>query len=47
LGTASTGAALKRVASLVARGTLPGSVASDVAEEIGRILDSDITCVVR
>jgi hypothetical protein len=38
---------LKRVATLVARGTQPGSVAAAVAEEIGRILDSDITCVVR
>jgi signal transduction histidine kinase len=40
-------AALRRVATLVARGTQPGEVFAAVAEEIGRILDAEVACVVR
>jgi signal transduction histidine kinase len=40
-------AALRRVATLVARGTPPVTVFSAVAEEIGRILTAEVTCVVR
>ncbi len=39
--------ALRRVATLVARGTQPGEVFAAVAEEIKRVLDMDVTCVVR
>jgi len=40
-------AALRRVATLVARGTQPGEAFAAVAEEIGRILDAEAACVVR
>jgi signal transduction histidine kinase len=40
-------AALRRVATLVARGTPPVTVFSAVAEEIGRVLAAEVTCVVR
>jgi len=40
-------AALRRVATLVARGTQPGEVFAAVAEEIGRTLDAEAACVVR
>jgi GAF domain-containing protein len=40
-------AALRRVATLVAKGTQPDEVFAAVAEEIGRILDAEVTCVLR
>jgi signal transduction histidine kinase len=40
-------AALRRVATLVARGTAPEEVFAAVAEEIGRVLTAEVTCVVR
>jgi len=40
-------AALRRVATLVARGTEPGEVFAAVAEEIGRVLEIDNTSIVR
>jgi signal transduction histidine kinase len=40
-------AALRRVATLVARGTQPREVFAAVAEEIGRILDAEVACVLR
>jgi signal transduction histidine kinase len=39
--------ALRRVATLVAKGTQPDEVFAAVAEEIGRILDSELACVLR
>ena len=40
-------AALRRVATLVARATPPREVFAAVAEETGRLLDADITCTSR
>jgi len=40
-------AALRRVATLVAKGTQPDEVFAAVAEEIGRILDAEVACVLR
>jgi signal transduction histidine kinase len=40
-------AALRRVATLVAKGTQPDEVFAAVAEEIGRILDAELACVLR
>ena len=40
-------AALRRVATLVAEGARPGAVFAMVAEEAGRLLDSDLTTVAR
>jgi signal transduction histidine kinase len=40
-------AALRRVATLVARGVQPGEVFRAVAEEIGRVMEIEVSCVVR
>ena len=40
-------AALRRVATLVAKGTQPDEVFAAVAEEIGRILDAQVACILR
>jgi signal transduction histidine kinase len=40
-------AALRRVATIVARSVQPGDVFATVAEEIGRVLDVEVTAVVR
>jgi signal transduction histidine kinase len=40
-------AALRRVATLVAKGTQPDEVFAAVGEEIGRILDAEVACVLR
>jgi signal transduction histidine kinase len=40
-------ASLRRVATLVARGTRPADVFAAVAEEVGRVIDVDSTSVVR
>jgi signal transduction histidine kinase len=40
-------AALRRVATLVARGVPPGDVFAAVAEEVGRVLGTDVTIVYR
>ena len=40
-------AALRRVATLVAKGTQPGEVFAAVAEEIGQLLDAEVACIVR
>ena len=40
-------AALRRVATLVARAASPGEVFAAVAEEAGQVLDADFTCLSR
>ena len=40
-------AALRRVATLVARGALPEDVFAAVAEEMGRVLKAEVTCIIR
>jgi Signal transduction histidine kinase len=40
-------AALRRVATLVARGVPPGEIFTAVADEVGRVLGSDATIIVR
>ena len=40
-------AALRRVATLVARGAETGEVFAAVAEEIGQVLDAEVACIVR
>ena len=40
-------AALRRVATLVAKGSQPGDVFAAVAEEIGQVLNAEVACIVR